>query len=69
MWGKLILQPNTFSLEDPFPVCSEQAPVSSWASLIRTVKHSQETNKKNPTLPLEPGREVALLWCVRTETF
>lgn len=68
-WGKMIFQPHTLSLEDPFAVCSEQAPVSSWASLIRIVKHSQETNKKNPALPSETGREVALVWHTQTETF
>lgn len=44
MWEK-IFQPNAFSL-DPLAVCSEQAPVSSEAPLIRSVKHSQETNKR-----------------------
>lgn len=61
MWEKMMFQPNTFSLEDPLAVCSEQAPVSSGAPLIRIVKHSRETNKKNPTLPSEPGRDMALL--------
>lgn len=31
MWGKMVFQPNTFSLEDPLAVCGEQAPVSSGA--------------------------------------
>lgn len=46
MWEKMIFQPNTFSLEDPLAVCSEQGPVSSGALLIRTVKHTQETNER-----------------------
>lgn len=56
MWEKMIFQPNTFSPEDPLAVLREQTPVSTEAPLIRTVKHSQETNKRTiPTLPLKTG--------------
>lgn len=46
MWEKMLFQPNTFSLKDPLAVCSEHAPVSSEAPLIRAVKLSQETNER-----------------------
>ena len=46
MWGKMLFQPNTFSLEDPSAVCSEQVPVCSEALVIRIVKHSQQTNER-----------------------